>query len=363
MRKDNLYFLTFTAISIIYLLIASFGVKYLVNTSANQLIKVQLESSKREANEIAKLIHHELKNGISSKLVIQHLQETIENTHTETYFICLFNWSGKEICHPDKTKVGQQISTNQELLNALNEEKNKDELYNLLIQNNTTSNTSEIVFITPVKDSDLLVAAHANTGKISAKIKQIRGSFYIIFTLMGLAIILTSFFAVRIIGSHYEKKLELKNTSLETELLNLSKLNTDLVAYKQKLNETTLDEETPESLSEASKKRILTYKRNELIPISTSKISHIYTENTITYVANTNGEKSTSNMSLDDIYADLDTSLFFRANRQFIISITAIEKIIKYGNSQLKILVQSDTSVEIIISKNKAAEFKQWLNS
>ena len=62
------------------------------------------------------------------------------------------------------------------------------------------------------------------------------------------------------------------------------------------------------------------------------------------------------------MYTHLNSTLFFRANRQFIISIAAIDKIIKYGNSQLKILLQSKTSDEIIISKNKAAEFKQWLN-
>lgn len=74
------------------------------------------------------------------------------------------------------------------------------------------------------------------------------------------------------------------------------------------------------------------------------------------------GKPFTTNMSLDDMYTNLNSALFFRANRQFIISITAIDKIIKYGKSQLKIVLQSKTSEDIIISKNKAAEFKQWLN-
>jgi DNA-binding LytR/AlgR family response regulator len=60
--------------------------------------------------------------------------------------------------------------------------------------------------------------------------------------------------------------------------------------------------------------------------------------------------------------SNLNPQLFFRANRQFIISITAIDKIIKYGNSQLKIVLKGKVTEEIIISKNKAAEFKQWLN-
>ncbi|MEW7292153.1 LytR/AlgR family response regulator transcription factor [Aquimarina sp. 2304DJ70-9] len=366
MRKDKLYFLTFISISVIFLIIASLGVKYFIKVSANQLIEVQLESSKREANEIAKLISNQLVGGIEKKTVISNIQNTIENTHSGASFICVFNWSGKEVCHPDITKVGQKVNSNQLLLESLSEENSSDKLYDLLMnrkkekENDTIGVESEIVYIAPVNDSDLIVAAHANLDKISAQTRKLKTSFYTIFALMGGLIILSSFFAVRIIGSYYEKQLEQKNISLESELVNLSKLNTDLVAYQQKVVNETNDEQS-ESESDFGKKRILTYLRNELIPISINEIAYIYTENTITYVVCFDGKRTTSSNSLDDIYASLDTSLFFRANRQFIISITGIEKIIKYGNSQLKILVQ-DADVEILISKNKAAEFRQWLN-
>ena len=148
---------------------------------------------------------------------------------------------------------------------------------------------------------------------------------------------------------------------MASEVINLSKLNTDLVTYKEKVAEIPEKINADEPL-EKEKQRILTYVRNELVPMSISDIAYVYTENTITYVVNFDDKKSTTNMSLDDMYTQLNSSLFFRANRQFIISISAIDKIIKYGNSQLKILLQSKTSEEIIISKNKAAEFKQWLN-
>ncbi|MCK8520183.1 LytTR family transcriptional regulator DNA-binding domain-containing protein [Aquimarina sp. D1M17] len=369
MRKDKLYFLTFISISVIFLIIASLSIKYFIKVSANQLIEVQLESSKREANEFAKLINYQLAGGIDRKVVIDNVQNTIENTHNEASFICVFNWSGKEVCNPDKTKVGQKVNSDQSLLNSLNEENSSDKLYDLLlnVKNKTEDNDderdgfkSEIVYISPVTESDLIVAAHVNLNEISTQISKLKTSFYTIFALMGGLIILSSFFAVRIIGSYYEKQLEEKNTSLESELINLSKLNTDLVAYQQKMEEND-GPETQESAFETGKKRILTYIRNELIPTSINEIAYIYTENTITYVVCFDGKKSTSNTSLDDMFTSLDASLFFRANRQFIISIAAIEKIIKYGNSQLKILVR-DADVEIIISKNKAAEFRQWLN-
>ena len=115
-------------------------------------------------------------------------------------------------------------------------------------------------------------------------------------------------------------------------------------------------------MDNTTKQRILTYIRHELLPVAVQDISFIYTENTITYVVCKNGKKSTTNSSLDELYSQLDATIFFRANRQFIISISSIDKIIRYGNNQLKILISPESETDIIISKNRAAEFKQWLN-
>jgi len=360
MKKDRLYFLTFFSIAAIFLTIASFSLQYFIRVSVDQLLEVQVESSKREAKEIASLLDFQLSAGLDKEMMVENLQKIIENTDSETWFVNLFNWSGKEICHPDKTKVGQYVTSNELLLSSLKEKNNSDDFYDLFLGREVISG-SEIIFTVPVRNSDWIVGANVNIAKVSSQVKSLKKNFYIIFVIMGVLIIVLSFFAVRIIGSSYEKQLELKNSSLESEVVNLSKLNADLVTYKREVVKKS-DKEEVESFSESGKKRILTYIRNELVPVNIEEISHIYTENTITYVVCFNGKRSTSNASLDDIFANLDALLFFRANRQFIISITAIDKIIKYGNSQLKIVLQTDDSVEIIISKNKAAEFKQWLN-
>ncbi|MGY6648610.1 LytR/AlgR family response regulator transcription factor [Wenyingzhuangia sp. IMCC45574] len=367
MKKDRLYFLTFISIALVFLVIASFAVKYFIKESANQLIELQLSSSVRECNEVSKLLYYQLEQGISKEKAVASMQQTIQNSKEEISFLSAFDWSGKQVCHPNITKVGQAVSSNQSLLNSLKEEDASDKLYDLLmgvkeVSKNNPKGSVEIVHIAAVSNSDLIVAAHMNLSQVRLEIGKLKKSFYTIFMLMGGLIILSSFLVVRIIGSFYEKRLEQKNSSLESEILNLSKLNTDLVAYQQKVEKSQEEEDSrKEAKNDQSKKRILTYIRNELVPIPIHKISFIYTENTITYVVTFDGKKSTTNASLDDLYASLDTSLFFRANRQFIISITSIQKIIKYGNSQLKILV-TDADAEIIISKNKASEFRQWLN-
>ena len=384
MKKDKLYLFTVLSISVVFLIISIIGAKYFIKASANQLIEVQVETSKREANEIASIIDFQLSNNLNKEAVLENLQTTITGTNSNAWFISVLDWSGKKVCYPDKTKLGEIEKSNSNLLQSLKEKNNSEDLYDILVSNRSEEQGKEyveVIHTAPVKSTDLLIAANVNVSSIDKQLQQLKRNFYLIFLLMGILVIVLSSVAVRIIGSKYEKHLEEKYTSLESEVINLSKLNTDLVNYKEKkekdldeqakieaaavveeeIVEETTDSKTSEVV-EPNRKRILTYMRNELVPVLISEIAYVYTENTITYVVNFDGKKSTSNASLDDMYTNFDPTLFFRANRQYIISISAIDKIIKYGKSQLKIVLNSNVNEEIIISKNKAAEFKQWLN-
>lgn len=365
MKKDRLYFLTFLAIAVIFLLVASVASRYFIKVSANQLIEVQVESTKREANEVANFITYQLSEGISKEKVIENVQKTIAKTNSDSWFISVFNWGGKIVCHPNKIELGVMVNSDESLLNSLKEKNSSDNLYEILVDKSVKDGkekSSEVIHISPIKNSDLIVAANVNVKSIQNQMDALKTNFYLIFLIMGVLVIVLSFLAVRIIGSAYEKQLELKNSNLATEVVSLSKLNSDLVSYQEKKVEETKVNKPSEETTDKERKRILTYLRNELVPTPIKDIAYIYTENTITYVVSFDGKKSTTNTSLDDMLTNLDATLFFRANRQFIISITAIDKIIKYGKSQLKIVLQSKTPEEIIISKNKAAEFKQWLN-
>ena len=365
MRKDKLYFLTFTSIAVIYLFIASLASSYFVKVSAKELLEVQIESGKREASEMANLIEFQLFKGVAKEAVLKNHQQTIHSTDADIWFTSIINWSGKIVCHPDNTQVGQLVNSNASLIEALKEKNASETLYDILLlkeqEGSVEIEFSEVIQLVPIKNSDLIVAANVNTRRILRQLDTLETSFSIILLVMGLVVIVLSFIAVRVIGSRYEKQLELNNSSLATEVISLSRLNNDLVSYKEKIIE-TFNARRKEETSDGKNIRILTYLRNELVPILISDIAYIYTENAVTYIVSFEGKKSTTNASLDDLYSKFDHTLFFRANRQFIISISAIDKIIRYGNSQLKILLHSKKSEDIIISKNKAAEFKQWLN-
>jgi two-component system, LytTR family, response regulator LytT len=108
--------------------------------------------------------------------------------------------------------------------------------------------------------------------------------------------------------------------------------------------------------------RFLVYVGDCLIPIDCEDVAYAASEDGVTMLVVTSGKRYFINESLDQLEKDLNPKQFFRANRQFLISIKAVEKIHNYGLQKLKLSIRPPTDQEIIISKLKATRFKNWLN-
>ncbi|CAA0177011.1 Two-component system response regulatory protein, LytTR family [Tenacibaculum maritimum] len=359
LKKDTVYFLSFISISFIVFIVSYFSINRLISVSTKEFLKIQIESSKREAEEMAKLVQSQITSGVPKKQVIQNLQSSIEDVNVDLGFICMFDWSGKEICHPDPNMIGKSLATDQSFISSVDDDVNSEDLYNFLKTRKETGGIvsfadkerpCEVIYLYPVSNTDWIIAAHANLKEIKNNLKDLKISFILVHALGGIIIVLFSFFITRFIGGNYERQLEKNNKKLTGEILNMSKLNSDLASHKQKVE------------VQGKKNRILTYIKNELKPIEVGNIAYIYTELKITYIVDFKGKKSISNSSLEELFKQLDKQTFFRANRQYLLSIKAIDKIIKYGNSQLKIETIPKADESIIISKNKTAEFKDWLH-
>lgn len=375
MKKDNLYLFTLLAIAVIVFIIGYFSMAYMVKVSTNQLLEIQIESSKREAREFAELVSSQLANGIARDIVINNIQKSIEGTDIETGFVCMFDWSGVEICHPDPQKIGKQTNPNESYVRSIDDEINSEDFYDLLTNKqplggirdfSNEDRSSEIIYLYPVKNSDWIIAAHANIAKIEKQIKKLKFNFLLVYLLSSATIVLLCLLMVRFLGSYYENTLESKNEKLAKEVLNLSKLNIDLGKYRDRINK-KIEEENLEEVENTEdtvkiKNRLLTYSKDNLISIKVEEIAFIGTENSITWINCLDGKRYSSNSSLDELFGSLDPMLFFRANRQHIISVKGIDEILRYGNNQLKIQLNPTSIEPIIISKNKASEFKKWLN-
>jgi len=296
-------------------------------------------------------------------------QQIIQDTQNDIAFLSIIDWTGNYVSYPDITQIGETADDNK---NANFEgEINGQELYNRFFNyfNSLKDNIAVgIVTLKPLKDSDLILVYNLNLKEVSSIINQMRGRTYIIFVILGLFLLLVLLTIIRLVSANSNKLLEEKVLSLEYNAQSLAKLNESISSYQERLEQqseetqTVNKEEIDQEPEETSKQRILTYVRNELVSILITDIAYVYVESTITYIIRKDGKMATSNDSLDKIYSVLDKELFFKTNRQFIVAITAIEKITKFENNKLKIQVKPKSEVDIIIGKNKASAFKQWLD-
>lgn len=82
-----------------------------------------------------------------------------------------------------------------------------------------------------------------------------------------------------------------------------------------------------------------------------------------TFLQNNSGRDYAIGYSLDQLEDLLDPARFFRINRKFIVSLTAISDIISYSNSRLLVKLNSTLIDDLIVSREKVQGFKKWLES
>jgi DNA-binding LytR/AlgR family response regulator len=112
----------------------------------------------------------------------------------------------------------------------------------------------------------------------------------------------------------------------------------------------------------AFRQRFLLPFRDGYVTLSVQDVVYFFSETKITFADLKSGDKTMIPYTLEELEEELDPRHFFRANRQYIIHVDSIQSIHNYFNGKLKVLVGKKDAVEIIISKDKAPLFKQWLN-
>ena len=149
---------------------------------------------------------------------------------------------------------------------------------------------------------------------------------------------------------------------------------TDLTASLNKLftlrDEFILKHEGVMRVHEAlSSKSLRSYKSRFMVKlgehirsITSDQVSMFYADGRDVYLVTSQGKKFIIDYTLESLETILDPALFFRLNRTFIININAIKDVIVYTNSRLKIILQNDIGKEIIVSREKVNEFKEWFD-
>lgn len=103
--------------------------------------------------------------------------------------------------------------------------------------------------------------------------------------------------------------------------------------------------------------------REKMLPIKTEFFAYFYTKEGLVY-GKTNDDKTYNiELTLEELDLQLPPSVFFRANRQYIISREAVIEIEFYFNGRLLLKTKPHSSENILISKERVPVFKKWFEA
>lgn len=100
---------------------------------------------------------------------------------------------------------------------------------------------------------------------------------------------------------------------------------------------------------------------DRIIPVETSNIAYLYSEEKNNYLVTYDEQKYIIDSSLDLLAEELNPEQFFRISRSCIVSMKAIDSIIKQSGGRLRIVAQPEPSFEMTVSRSRVDDFLRWL--
>ncbi len=108
-------------------------------------------------------------------------------------------------------------------------------------------------------------------------------------------------------------------------------------------------------------KRLLIRFGDTFKAIDVSEIAFFYIRDRTNYLCTFEGTEYPVDQNLDQLDSLLDPTQFFRINRQYIINIKSIFRMVSYPKSRVKLELKPPVKDDIIVSSERSPAFKSWL--
>lgn len=109
------------------------------------------------------------------------------------------------------------------------------------------------------------------------------------------------------------------------------------------------------------KKRFTIKLGQQLKMVTIDEVECFFSENKGTYLHTFDGRNYLIDQTLEQLETELDPKEFYRVSRKFIIPMKAIKEIQLHSNSRLKVILPTYKEDEVIVSREKVTDFKNWL--
>lgn len=108
------------------------------------------------------------------------------------------------------------------------------------------------------------------------------------------------------------------------------------------------------------KEHFLVPERDKLVPLAAKDIAYVYINLKLIKAVTFSGKVYYLNQNLDEMMNQLNPKMFFRANRQYIVSHDAIKDVSIWFGNKISLNLMIPTEEKIIVSKARVSEFKNW---
>jgi DNA-binding LytR/AlgR family response regulator len=117
-----------------------------------------------------------------------------------------------------------------------------------------------------------------------------------------------------------------------------------------------------EQLKKKYKERFVLKVGEHLKTVEVKDILYFISQEKATFCVTTDGRSHILDFTLDQLQELVNPEVFYRINRKYLVRSNSIEDIVSHSNSRLKLILKSSKDSEIIVARERVAEFKSWLD-
>jgi DNA-binding LytR/AlgR family response regulator len=217
-----------------------------------------------------------------------------------------------------------------------------------------------------VKESIEYIAGHPNADIIFSDVQLSDGLSFDIFSQTGVHIPV-----IFITGYDDYMMMAFENNGIDYLMKPVNKTELDKALSKYNKLQAHFSHTTANApvanlerfINGRKKTRLLVKRGMENIAVLLEDIALIYTQNKLVYVMDRFSKKYVSDKTLSELEEELDNTIFFRVNRQYIININYVKSF--KAHEKVKLLIDitiPEINHSIIISQETAPAVRKWMH-
>jgi len=115
-------------------------------------------------------------------------------------------------------------------------------------------------------------------------------------------------------------------------------------------------------LTKKYKERFVIKVGEHLKTIEVKDVLYFYSQEKFTFAQTVDQRKHILDFTLDQLEGLVDPAAYFRINRKYLVGLAAVQDMISYTNSRLRLTLRHSDDPEVIVARERVQEFRDWLD-